>query len=244
MPKIDKEAIKALAKEHRIALYSAKMILKGKWTVEYALTLERPVFNQGVSWLLQARTRRWLMAFRTFDLGVFVGKILRVRKFNVLLEIHSRLRYIEKIDTAYVYNARLRNQLPEYIKAEAPAGEKPAYKPSMRPSVDLSALREGKSVRIQLLTGEKMEGVIRWATEFDFELRLDRFVSIMVLNHAVLHAEEKEYHKFRQPPGEPPFKKPFGQRPQGGSRPPFRSRPFPSPSGSTGSGGPQGGGRS
>ena len=82
----------------------------------------------------------------------------------------------------------------------------------------MSAVAAGRSVRLHLLTGETMEGVIRWVTPFDFEFRLDRYFSLLVFKHAVAVAEEIDFYRFRTPPMEKP------QRPNG-----FRhSRPFAS----------------
>ena len=217
MGKISREDIKVLAKESGIAQYSAKMVLKGKWTLEYAKSLERPEFNLGVSWLLQAKSRHWPMAFRTFDLGVFSGQIRKVRKYNVLLEMrNSRMRYVEKIDTAYVYGVKFRHELAHFVK-EGEAGPKPAYKPSEREMADLSAVVAGRSARLHLLTGETADGVIRWVTPFDFEFRLDRYFSLLVFKHAVASAEEIDFYRFQTPPME----KPHGLN---GFR---HSRPFP-----------------
>ncbi len=226
MAKISREDIKVLAKESGIAQYSAKMILKGKWTLEYARSLERPEFNQGVSWLLQAKSRHWPMAFRTFDLGVFSGQIRKVRKYNVLLEMrNNRMRYIEKIDTAYVYGVKFRHELAGFIR-EGEAGAKPAYKPSERDQANLAAVVAGRSVRLQLLTGETMDGVVRWVTPFDFELRLDRYFSVLVFKHAVASAEEIDFYRFQTPPLEKP-PRPAGFRPP---RPYSPGHPFKPPS--------------
>ncbi|GEM_PF-951988 len=243
MAKIDKNAIKALAREHNIAYYSAKMVLKEKWTMDYAKGLERPVFNLGVRWLLSAKKKKYVMAFRTFDKGVVLGKVLKVRKFNTLILCRGRLRYLEKIDTAFVYNSRIHRLLPEYLKRDpfvSDVKEKPAYKPSERKQADLSAIKDQEPVRITLYTGEIFEGAVNWTTEFDFELKLDRYVSILVLRHAVVDAIPKEDFHYRQPVRERPEKKPFrpdhgdfnkSPRPPG-SRPPQGPRPAgPRPSG-------------
>ena len=194
--------MKELAKKENIALYSAKMVLKGKWTLDYALSLERPVFNTGVRWLLNAKKKKWLMAFKTFDRGTIAGKILKVRKFNNLILVRGKLKYPEKIDNAYIYNAKDQRLLPEYIRHDpfvTDIKEKPAYKPSDRKAVDLSVIKERTPVRVTLYTGEILEGVVSWTTDFDFELKMDRYLSVLVLNHAVHDAVEKEYHRFRQP---------------------------------------------
>jgi sRNA-binding regulator protein Hfq len=212
MAKIDKNAVKALARENNIAYYSAKMVLKEKWTMDYAKSLERPVFNQGVRWLLTAKKKKYVMAFRTFDKGVVLGKVLKVRKYNNLVLCRGRLRYIEKIDTAFIYNSRIHRLLPEYVKRDpfvSDVKEKPAYKPSERKQADLAVVKEQQPVRITLYTGEIFEGVVHWATEFDFELKLDRYVSILVLRHAVVDALPKEDFRFRQPVREQTDKKPF-----------------------------------
>ncbi len=175
MGKIDKDAIKALAREHNIAYYSAKMVLKEKWTMDYAKGLERPVFNLGVRWLLSAKKKKYVMAFRTFDKGVVLGKVLKVRKYNTLILCRGRLRYLEKIDTAFVYNSRIHRLLPEYVKRDpfvSDVKEKPAYKPSERKQADLSAIKEQEPVRITLYTGEIFEGAVNWLTDYDFEPKL------------------------------------------------------------------------
>lgn len=194
--------MKELARKHNIALYSAKMILKSKWTLDYALSLEKPVFNQGVRWLLYTKKKKWLMSFRTFERGNVVGKVLKVRKFNTLLLVRGRLKYLEKIDTAYIYNAKTHHLLSEYIKTDpfvSDVKEKPSYKPSDRKAVDLSPVKERSPVRLTLYTGEIMEGLVTWVTEYDFELKLDRYLSILVMKHAVCDAVAKEFHRFKQP---------------------------------------------
>lgn len=241
MPKIDKLAIRELAKQHNIAPYSAKMVLKEKWTLDYAQTLEKPVFNLGVKWLLSAKKKKATLAFRTFDRGTVLGKVVKVRKFNNLLLVRGKLRYIEKIDTAYVYNTRLAKLIPEYIRmnpAFEEGVEKPAYKPSDRKPIDLSCLDVHKSVRMTLYTGELLEGVVAWVSEFDFELKLDRYISVLVFKHAVAEASIKEFHRFKQPIRERPARKlghrPFDRekRPDGAPRS-FGPRP-PKPHGGSG----------
>jgi sRNA-binding regulator protein Hfq len=234
MPKVDRDAIKALAKQHNIALYSAKMILKEKWTLDYALSLEKPVWNQGVRWLLSSKKKKFIMAFRTFDKGTAVGKVLKVRKYNNLILSRGRLKYLEKIDTAYIYNSRIHRLLPDYIKRDpfiSDAKGKPAYKPSDRKPIDLAALKEQTAVRLTLYTGEIMEGIIAWITDYDFEIRLDRYLSVMVFKHAVCDAVEKEYHRFTQPIRKRPERKPFQK-----DRPPQRGT-FHRPPTSGGGGG-------
>jgi sRNA-binding regulator protein Hfq len=232
MAKIDRDAIKALAKQHNIALYSAKMILKEKWTLDYALSLEKPVFNQGVKWLLGAKKKKFTMACRTFDQGVVLGRVLKVRKYNNLILSRGRLKYLEKIDTAYVYNSRIHRILPDYIKRDpfiSDAKERPAYKPSDRKKVELDVIKEQTAVRLTLYTGEIMEGVVAWVTDFDFELRLDRYLSVMVYKHAVCDAIEKEYHRFTQPIRKRPERKPFQK-----DRPPYKGSYNRPPSNSSG----------
>jgi len=203
MGKIDRDEMKALAREHGIALYSAKMVLKKNWTLEYALILEKPVFNQGVRWLLSVKKKKWLMAFKTFDKGTVFGKVMKVRRYNTLIQVRDKLRYLEKIDTAYIYNYKDHRKLSDYIRHDpfvSDIKEKPAYKPSERRKVDLSSIKERTPVRITLYTGEILEGLVAWVTNYDFELKMDRFLSMVIFKHAVWDATEKDFHRFRQPP--------------------------------------------
>jgi len=231
MGKIDSNSIRLLAKNQNIAFYSAKMVLKNKWTLDYALSLEKPVFNQGVRWLLGVKKKKWVMAFRTFERGIVLGKVLKVRKFNNLILSRGKLKYLEKIETAYVYNSKVHRLLPEYIRFDpfiSDSKEKPAYKPSERKAVDLSLLKEQTPVRITLYTGEILEGLVTWVTAFDFELRMDRYLSILIFKHAVCEVSEKEYHRFKQP-----IRKRLPDKPYSRPKEPFRKSPsFDGPSSS------------
>lgn len=233
--------MKELAKQHNIALYSAKMVMKGKWTLDYALSLEKPVFNQGVRWLLYAKRKKWTMAFRTFERGVVFGKVLKVRKYNTLLLTRGRLRYLEKIETAYVFNSKNQGVLPEYIRRDpfvSDVKEKPAYKPSDRKIPDLAAIKERAAVKITLYSGEIMEGLVTWVTEFDFELKMDRYITVLIYKHAVLDATEKEFHRFRQPFQKKEAPRPFNRpKPGGPPRPRFQGTPPPGRFGPSSGGG-------
>ncbi|MBN2430850.1 MAG: hypothetical protein JXQ27_05210 [Acidobacteria bacterium] len=233
MGKLNREEMKELARTHKIALYSAKMVMKGNWTLDYALSLEKPVFNQGVRWMLQAKKRKWVMAFQTFDKGAIFGKILKVRKYNILAQVRGKLKYIEKIDIAYVCNSKFFKKLPEYFRHDPFVSDikpKPTYKPSERREVDLAPIKERAPVRITLFTGEIVEGLVVWVTDYDFELKVDRYISLMIFKHAVWDAVEKEYHRFRQPAQKqftPKPKKPF-------KKPPFERKGYSSKSNQSG----------
>jgi hypothetical protein len=72
-----------------------------------------------------------------------------------------------------------------------------------------------------------MEGLVSWVTDYDFELKLDRYVSIVILKHAVWDATEIDFHRFRQPikkhrPAKKPYNRDFrnkNNRPRGQSAP-------------------------
>ncbi len=219
MAKIEKEKIKNFAKEHKIAMYSAKMVLKNKWTLEYAKTLEYPVYNKGVSWLLNAKKNRVLLAFKTFNKGCIRGHVVRVRKYNNLIETKGKLKYIEKIQTAYITKSKDYKYLRKYSSIDPfvkDLKELPAYKPSDRKEVDFSVVKKGTPVMVTLYTGEVFEGIVGWETEFEFELKLDVDVSIIVLKHAVWDVIDLASYEFPKIPkveyrkNSRPYRKNFG----------------------------------
>lgn len=223
--KVDVEAIRALAAEHHIAMYSAKMVLKGKWELQYAVDMERPVFNHGVRWLLQVKNKRWVMGFWTFSKGEILGRVLKVRKYNILISTRSRLAYVEKIDTAFIYSLKIRRILPNYIRRDDSVrslNQVPAYKPSDRQGVDASPVQTGKAVTLTLFNGDVMDGLVGWKTDFEFELKLDRYISVIVFRHSVFRAVSKEYHAFTQPAIRKPPRERDYQRVDVSEEQPFR----------------------
>ncbi len=209
MAKIAKEEIKNFAREHKIAMYSAKMVLKKKWTLEYAKTLEYPVFNKGVSWLLEAKKNKVLLAFKTFKKGCIRGFVVRVRKYNNLIESHGKLKYVEKINTAYIAKSKDYKFLRKYSSIDPfvkDLKEVPSYKPSDRKEVDFSMVKKGTPVMVTLFTGEVFEGIVGWTTEYEFELKLDVDLSIIILKHAVWDVIDLASYEFPRYPREE-FKK-------------------------------------
>lgn len=205
MAKIEKEKIKNFAREHKIAMYSAKMVLKDKWTLEYAKSLEKPIYNKGVAWLLNARKNKILLAFKLFNKGCIRGHIVRVRKYNNLIESKGKLKYIEKIQTAYITKNKDYRFLRKYSSIDPfvkDLREVPAYKPSDRKEIDFSVVKKGNPVMVTLYTGEVFEGIVGWETDFEFELKLDVDVSIIVLKHAIWDVIDLASYEFPKIPKE------------------------------------------